>query len=115
MRLPALILAAATWSATAEAEENHVVIGAGGKTCAEFAKAYQQEPEIVEALFLTWAQGFLSGVSVMSPTAMDSDDARSLTVQEQRSFIRNYCNQHPLETFQSATISLLMEIQSRRE
>jgi len=41
-----------------------VVRGVGTQSCAEFAKAYKGDPKYAELVYLSWAQGLMSGLNI---------------------------------------------------
>ena len=38
--------------------------GVGVTSCAEFARLYQGSPEYTELVFLSWGQGYMSGLNI---------------------------------------------------
>jgi hypothetical protein len=42
------------------------IAGAGTKSCAEFGKIYKEMPEVADAVFTAWAQGYMSGQNIRS-------------------------------------------------
>jgi hypothetical protein len=95
---------------TACGAKDFVMQGFGGLTCGEFAKHYAIAPDIEDSYF-AWAQGFMSATNLATVTA--SHVYRNLgasTTKAQMSFLRNYCDQHPLADYESAVMELLRSL-----
>jgi len=89
------------------AEEPTFGSGAGMKTCAEFATVYQTQPKIIEDIFYTWTQGYLTGFNVASGDRLFQVDLGVWTVDAQKSHIRDYCDSHPLKQYINAVLDLM--------
>jgi hypothetical protein len=104
-------------SGQVNAQQSLIFTGAGTRTCGQFAEAYRASPEVNELFYFSWAQGFMSGRnSVLAENNQLIRDLASLSMDEQQSFIRHYCNQFPLDLYYSAVIKLhnsLKQIESR--
>jgi hypothetical protein len=86
--------------------------GVGLKTCGQFAQDYRNNPDIAEALYFTWAQGFLSGVNMLAKgKGSVTRDLASISVEEQKSWMRHYCNEHPLERYYTGALNLSGKLQ----
>lgn len=88
-------------------------MGVGEMTCGQFAAQYMASPSN-EDYFFDWAQGFLSGANAMS--LADTNLYRDLTyvsTVEQRGYIRNYCNDHPLVNYHMAVAVLYQSLPLR--
>jgi hypothetical protein len=70
--------------------------GAGAATCAQFAQDYKQDVEL-ERNYFNWAQGFMSGINWKEDTFYHNLDAQ--TIEDQKAFLRRYCDAHPLEQY----------------
>jgi hypothetical protein len=90
---------------SALAEANYVE-GAGYMTCAEFGAKYKEDPGHFGDLFFAWAQGFLSGLA----SAGLRVDVTLKNIDEQESFLRDYCDEHPLERYMDAVIALAAKL-----
>jgi hypothetical protein len=85
--------------------------GAGTFTCGQFAKEYKDHPDIVEGVYFGWAQGFMSGFNSSLITSKQPwYNIASKSVDEQQSYIRAYCDKHPLATYVQAVFSLLSSL-----
>lgn len=89
------------------ADAGTAVTGPGTATCAEYANLYKRSPKSTDSVFLSWAQGFLSGMNSEAilahrPTA----DLGSLSLDEQGEQIRLYCDEHPLGDYVQAVLTL---------
>lgn len=85
--------------------------GAGAFTCGQFAEKYRQAPKVVEGIYFGWAQGFMSGLN--ASTFADHSPSRDLTSmsnESQQSFLRSYCNDHPLTSFYEAALQLYFKL-----
>lgn len=89
------------------AAETAVLIGYGASSCAEFAKNYQESPGEAESLYTGWAQGFMSGLNAGATAIKGSTrDLNAKSVKWQESFLRNYCDEHPLSNYYNAVMKL---------
>jgi hypothetical protein len=105
MRLLIAVCCVVAWGGVACAEGRHGdTIGAGGASCAEYGKAYQKEPERIDQAFLSWAQGYLTGVNSRTDFYFDLGGK---SPRDMLLFLRKYCNDHPLANFMEATEALL--------
>ncbi len=76
--------------------------GVGVTSCAEFARLYQGSPEYTELVFLSWGQGYMSGlnISAMGHGFLARDLAGDTSQQKQE--IRRYCADNPLKNYKDA-------------
>lgn len=92
------------------AENTGLISGAGTYTCGEFAKDYSQNPKMVENLFFTWAQGFMTGLNLESSTngieGIKVYRDLGQHIENQKEKVRAYCNDHPLVPYPSAVMDL---------
>jgi hypothetical protein len=109
LRISALALASAIGAADAKEKNEAAAMGAGITTCAEFAKAYQKDPDYVEQLFFTWAQGYFSGRNLEQLARGESQNLNSIPLERQRAILRRYCNDHPLAYFVDAADNLFTQ------
>ena len=99
-----IALLAATSSARAEA----IGAGVGVRTCAQFAKDYKNAPENTETVYNNWALGFLTGFNVAAQAAdRPQRDLEAMSFEDKKQFIRDYCDQHPLQPYLGGVIKLL--------
>ena len=91
-----------------------VTMGLGAATCSQFASDYRRAPKTVETAYFGWAQGFLSGHNfAVLAHAKDSGvapDLKSLSIEEQQAFIRQYCDSHPLGNYMDAVLDLYWKL-----
>jgi hypothetical protein len=81
--------------------------GAGAERCAVFTQNYQRLHRQTEDLYFTWAQGFMSGVNdVGLVTGQPIRDLNSVPISDQESQIRQYCEAHPLASYDQAVMQL---------
>jgi hypothetical protein len=83
--------------------------GVGIYPCAEFTKL-REKPDF-EALFFTWAQGFLTGwnMGVPNDTGL-SVELSKLSRDEQKQFIREYCEANPTKRYLQGVIALMAKL-----
>jgi hypothetical protein len=90
---------------TSSKAEDVIYAGVGAATCGRIAQGYRQNPTLQEAMMMSWAQGFMSGVNVSLGGAGHSD-LGAITFEAQKASLRNYCDEHPLAEFWEAVIDL---------
>lgn len=111
MRFSTIVIVAAGLVASIAAAEPANMKGAGVRSCAQFATDYKKSPNIAEAMYFEWAQGFMSGLNV----AHNADktplrDLDGIARVEQEGFIRTYCDSHPLKEYLWAVHALFFEL-----
>jgi hypothetical protein len=74
-------------------------------TCGEFAKMVRDDPNNIERVFGSWAQGFMSGWNLGLLEQSFYRDIGSETVEETDLFIRHYCDEHPEATYSQAVMN----------
>jgi hypothetical protein len=111
-----LCLNAASFGTTvaADADEAALQVGAGTRSCAQFERDYSENPEFFELVYFSWAQGYLSGFWIAA-SSKNPDPTHDLMPQGrgeswQRSFIREYCQEHPLSPYSEAVATLNLEL-----
>lgn len=93
-----------------------MTVGPGGASCAEFAEQYGRSPTTVRMIYLSWAQGYMSGVySAASATAEAMGRPQPLyplAVDADAWFrrLRQFCDGRPLAGFDAAVIDLMQTI-----
>jgi hypothetical protein len=94
----------------AEAAERGQTAGVGADLCAEFAKAYAENPKGAEDLYWTWARGMMSGMNLAS--IANSNVFRDLTADPDimRRAIHIYCTAHPLTSYSGAILDLYVSL-----
>jgi hypothetical protein len=91
-------------------EEKATIVGAGWVTCAEFAKAYQQNPQSTEDEFFGWAQGYLSG---LNDSVFVRKNLRGWRLEQQKQHIRAFCDKRSLANFRDAVKDLFSNLPDR--
>ena len=82
-------------------------MGMGAETCGKFSEEYKSRADDAEFDYFNWAQGFMSGMNVMSVTANKGfRNLAAKSIPEQRASIRDYCNTKPLAYFKDAVMAL---------
>lgn len=84
-------------------------LGLGQDLCAQFSKAYADNPA-TEQNYWGWATGMMSGLNFAS--VANSNVFRDLTGDEDifRRAIRLYCSNHPLTTYSGAVLDLYVSM-----
>ena len=80
--------------------------------CGKFAQRYAQNT-VVEEIYFQWAQGFMTALN--AAFIADNKAARDLNsypTLDQMAAIRQYCNDHPLATYQDAVMDLLHHLKA---
>lgn len=83
------------------AAESAAVIGPGTATCAQYAASYKRSPASADAVFMSWAQGFLSGwkTSLLTKGERETKDLGSKTPEQMTRHIHGFCDANPLKDF----------------
>jgi hypothetical protein len=92
-------------SQTTNSIADYAIMGPGSVTCSKFAADYRQNPDQVDNLFFTWAQGFMSGFNITETTGTYRD-MTAVPIDAQKKFILNYCDQHPSLEYAKAVMEL---------
>ena len=90
---------------TTNSMADYAIMGPGSVTCGKFAADYRQNPDQVDNLFFTWAQGFMSGFNITETTG-SYRDMTAVPIDAQKKFILNYCDQHPSLEYAKAVMEL---------
>jgi hypothetical protein len=91
---------------TSSRAEDTLYTGLGAMTCGKIAQGYRQNPTVFEAMIMSWSQGFMNGVNVSVKKDVGHRDLGAITVEAQKTSLRNYCDDHPLAEFWEAVINL---------
>jgi hypothetical protein len=92
-------------SQTTNSMADYAIMGPGSVSCGKFAADYRQNPDQVDNLFFTWAQGFMSGFNITETTG-SYRDMTAVPIDAQKKFILNYCDQHPSLEYAKAVMEL---------
>jgi hypothetical protein len=88
--------------------------GVGIYPCSEFTKALEN-PDL-EAVFFTWAEGFLTGWNMGFPNDSDfSVDMSGLSRDEQKQFMRNYCKANPTKRYLEGVTALMSRLRTTKK
>ena|ERR1700722_9332885 len=106
--------------ATAQEYRPSTGYGIGISTCGTFAEGYRKfDPKLIEDSYFHWATGLMTGLNreAISNQLKQSRDAvvtfRDLTARskaDQQTYIRKYCNDHPLGKYEEAVLSLYFSL-----
>jgi hypothetical protein len=110
VRYLALIIFVALSATQGRADDNNVraAVGSGMSTCGQFAQKYAQHT-VVEEIFFQWAQGYMTAINAAAAKeAGVIKDLNSYSTEDQMATIREYCNDHPLATYQDAVGDLML-------
>ena len=94
----------------AYADDPALKVGAGARSCAQFKRDYAAAPELMEGLYFSWAQGYLTGFSMGSTSGNPWVHLRAHDDKWQQEFLREYCQKKPLSPFSEATVALMLEL-----
>jgi hypothetical protein len=85
--------------------------GLGANTCAIFARAYAQEPKYWEDGYLTWAEGMMTGMNLLLDGMHErTRNFAGMSIDDQKAFLRNYCDTHPLKPYVAAVSELFVAL-----
>jgi hypothetical protein len=103
------LFSALTFSSAVVAKDAAQDLGVGHDLCAQFSRAYAQNPGSEDA-YWTWATGMMTGLNFASVT--NSSVFRDLTGDQDifRRAVRLYCDKHPLTTFSGAVLDLYVSM-----
>jgi hypothetical protein len=89
------------------------IAGIGVSRCHVFNEQIADRPGL-EELYLTWAQGFMSGVLLRTrPGQDDSLDLTRMTTDEQRRFLKEYCRANPLRYYYEGVAALYHKLDGK--
>jgi len=91
--------------------EQFSAMGYGLQSCAKYGEAYKQRPDEADTVYFAWALGFMSGLNlgVMSKKAAPKNLAAT-TQDEQRRFLRQWCDIHPTANYGDGVVELLRSL-----
>jgi len=91
------------------AAEDATLMGLGTRTCGQFAADYRREPSVAEALYFSWALGYLSAFNLYIDKVL-SVDLAAMSVEEQQRYLREYCDKNPLKTYWEGVGALTVKL-----
>lgn len=105
MRLLILTLCGALLLGTSQTRA-YPIQGFGATPCAEFARLYRLDPALTENQYYYWAQGYMSGLNIMSKgSGGRMRELAGVTADHHRA-IRNYCADNPLKNYMDGVLEL---------
>ena len=82
------------------------MIGPGTKTCAEFGRDYTED-RLAEIAYFLWAVGYMSGLNLAAVgTFHQYNNLGATSQEEQKAFLRRWCNEHPQEKYRDGVFAL---------
>jgi len=78
-------------------------------SCAEISRLRKKNPN-VDALFFTWARGFISGWNAATEKPILKVDPTAVPPDEQLKFIRSYCDENPSKLYLAGVMQLLARL-----
>lgn len=111
-----LLLGAALLAMPAgEADADAVSMGSGVATCATFAKDDAGDPALAEPVYFSWALGYMSALNLESLDKRGRyRDLTAMRMDDEKSALRKYCEDHPQAYFMRAIHSLYDSLPERR-
>jgi hypothetical protein len=91
------------------AAQDYAFMGLGSSSCSKFAELMRMSPDRTESEYFDWAQGFMSGMNLIrlsSTPRIPSKNLNSMSVDAQKRYLRNYCDQHPLSDLVKGILEL---------
>jgi hypothetical protein len=95
----------------ASSDSDEASAGVGSQSCAQFAQQYTATPDPTETLYFTWAQGYMSGFNRGLLLASEMPlSLNSKSQDAQKAFLRDYCHQHPLDSYARGVYALFSSL-----
>ncbi|MDB5736158.1 MAG: hypothetical protein JWN16_2795 [Alphaproteobacteria bacterium] len=92
------------------AEQTAIAMGYGVSTCAEFAQEYGRNVA-VEDHYFNWTLGYWTGLNTSNNVnGRATKDLHATSQLEQKQRIREFCSEHPLEEYLSASTVLWVKL-----
>lgn len=89
------------------ASHAQVAAGVGVRTCAQFGQDYKVNPSTNETIYINWALGLLSGMNIVFETLdKPKRNLASLSLQEKKVHMREFCDQHPLKMYMDGVLEM---------
>lgn len=89
--------------------------GAGTAKCSDFLKFYQTGSSSDVLVFLSWAQGYMSGLNAADMrSGGHGRDLSSISTEDEQQFLHDYCQEHPTDDVASASINLYKQMHAPR-
>ena len=85
-----------------------VMKGAGSGSCALYAEAHRSAPDETDNFFVSWALGYMSGINSLNKDVFF--DLNSMTLDEMKRSLRQYCDAHPSADYGDGVKDLLNKL-----
>lgn len=102
--LCAALTAASLPALAADAGGNYAIWGAGGRSCHQFDVAAANPAEV--AAFRDFLMGYLTAFNTLAPETYDALGGQPL--EGALEWLRDYCDQHQMDSFERALGQLLL-------
>jgi hypothetical protein len=83
--------------------------GAGLRLCSNFIEDAESQSHSEVDFYFSWAQGFMSGLNIARLND-EPNRFKSMSVEDQKSHIRNFCMQNPTAKYFRAVIDLYVSL-----
>jgi hypothetical protein len=102
---------------SAYAQSSAAVIGPGTVTCAQYAQSYKRSPANADAVYMSWAQGFLSGwkLSLLDKGDPARRNLGAKTPEQMTDHIHLFCDQNPLKPFFLAALDFYETLPAKKQ
>ncbi|MFA1623677.1 hypothetical protein ACDY96_12860 [Rhizobium mongolense] len=109
------------------------MVGAGTATCGDLAELYRMSPETAKSIFLSWTQGFLTGMNAAAVARAQNENPKPTSddlivagvfdlhprgMENESAWFRHllqFCDQRPLAMFMVAAYDLLDEVLAHQD
>jgi hypothetical protein len=82
------------------------MMGPGTKTCTQFGQDYTED-RLAEIAYFLWALGYMSGLNLAAVgTFQQYNNMGATSQEEQKAFLRRWCNEHPLAKYSDGVFEL---------
>jgi len=97
--------------------QSSAVIGPGTATCGQYAESYKRSSANADAVFMSWAQGFLSGwkLSLLEKGDRATKNLSAKTPEQMADHIHSFCDQNPLKPFFLAALDFYETLPARKQ
>ena len=106
-------VSACLWACIAPAADdqgNYAIWGAGARSCNHFALAAQNESEL--SSFRDYLMGYLTAFNTLTPDTYDATGGE--TLEKSLLWLRRYCSEHKMDSFERALGQLLLTQHEQR-
>lgn len=106
-----MALTIALWFPAAQSAEKQALSGAGTASCGEYLE-HTANKQMSNA-FLSWAQGFLSGMNMADVIGGKKNFALLPDAPTIKAYLDKYCRDNPLNSPVEGSLSLYKELRSK--